>query len=309
LPIICVRKLTCRPPGLIYGSLTMSERILLFVGAHPDDETFAVGGTLAKYAMSGVKVYYACATRGESGTISPRRMQGYNSPGDLRWAELECAAAVIGLAGIFHLGYRDSGMAGSPDNSHPEAFVNAPVEKAAGQIVKIIRHVKPQVVVTHDSAGGYGHPDHIAAHKATVMAFYAAGDSAQYPETGTAFQPQKLYSHIFSRRLLRIVTKLMPVFGGDPRKFGRNQDIDLAAIANVQFPINAVVALPRPALLIREQARACHASQMGGGGRPPIYMRLMRITNMLFGEKDFYTRHYPEVTGWRREKDLFEGVV
>jgi LmbE family N-acetylglucosaminyl deacetylase len=286
----------------------MNNRILLFVGAHPDDETFGVGGTLAKYTAMGVKVYYACATRGESGTVSKRCMQGYESPAELRSAELQCAASVLGLAGVFHLGYRDSGMAGSPDNDNPEAFIKAPVEEAAGRVVRIIREVKPQVVVTHDPVGGYGHPDHVSTHKATVMAFKAAGDAAKYPEAGAAFQPQKLYFHIFSRRLLRIVTRLMPLFGGDPRRFGRNKDIDLAAIAAVDFPVNAVIGLTKQAIEIREQARRCHASQ-GGGGRAPLYMRLLAITSTLFGEKDFYTRGYPSARGRRREKDFFDGVA
>jgi LmbE family N-acetylglucosaminyl deacetylase len=287
----------------------MKDKVLLFVGAHPDDETFGVGGTLAKYAAAGVKVYYACATRGESGTVSKRCMEGYNSAAEVRSAELQCAAAVLGLAGVFHLGYRDSGMAGSEDNKNPDAFINAPVEQAAGRIVKIIREVKPQVILTHDPVGGYGHPDHIATHKATVMAFNAAGDAAKYPEVGAAFQPQKLYFHMFSRRLLRIVTKLMPLFGGDPTKFGRNRDIDLAAIAAVNFPVNAMISLPKQAIEIREEARRCHKSQGGGGGgRPPLYMRLMAITSKVFGEKDFFTRGYPLPAGRRREKDFFEGV-
>ena len=77
-----------------------------------------------------MKVYYACATKGEAGTIDPQFfMSGLVTTGDVRWAELECAGKALGLAGIFHLGYRDSGMAGSPDNDHPQALCNAPVEQ------------------------------------------------------------------------------------------------------------------------------------------------------------------------------------
>ncbi|MCX6005209.1 MAG: PIG-L family deacetylase [Chloroflexi bacterium] len=284
----------------------MNERTLLFVGAHPDDETFAVGGTLAQYAAAGVKVYYACATRGEAGTISAHRLQGYATPGDLRWAELKCAAAVLGLSDVFHLGYRDSGMPGSEDNRHPDALTSAPVEQVAGRIVKVIREVKPQVVITHDAVGGYHHPDHIASHRATVEAFRAAGDASRYPEAGPAFQPQKLYFHIFPRKLLKLVVKLMPLLGQDPRKFGRNKDIDLAAIVEVDFPVNAVVKLSKQTVETRERARACHASQ--GGGRPPN-VNLMRMANRIFGESDRYMRGYPLPTGRKREKDLFQGVI
>ena len=162
-------------------------KTLLFVGAHPDDETFGIGGTLAQYAAAGVKVYYACATRGEVGTADAESMKGFNSVGDMRWAELECAARVLGLAGVVHLGYRDSGMAGSPDNRHPESLAMAPLEQAAGKIVKVIRELRPEVVITHDPLGGYRHPDHIAVNRATVAAFKAAGDGSLYPETRSGF--------------------------------------------------------------------------------------------------------------------------
>ena len=91
-------------------SIMSESKTLIFFGAHPDDETFAIGGTLAHYAEAGVKVYYACATRGEAGFAAPEYMKGYTTVGDMRWAELECAAKVLGLAGVIYLGYRDSGM-------------------------------------------------------------------------------------------------------------------------------------------------------------------------------------------------------
>ena len=90
-------------------------RTLLFVGAHPDDETFGVGGTLARYAAAGVLVYYLCATRGEVGAATPEDLIGFATTGDMRWAELESAARVLGLSGVMHLGYRDSGMSGTED--------------------------------------------------------------------------------------------------------------------------------------------------------------------------------------------------
>ena len=90
-----------------------AQKRLLFIGAHPDDETFGLGGTLAKYAAQEVRVYYACTTRGEAGIIPPGAMQGHATAGDMRWNELQCAASVLGLAGVIHLGYRDSGMPGS----------------------------------------------------------------------------------------------------------------------------------------------------------------------------------------------------
>ena len=169
------------------------QKTLVFFGAHPDDETFGMGATLAQYAASGVKVYYVCSTRGEAGTVDPEYLQGYQTIADLRTAEMACAAKVLGLAGVIYLGYRDSGMTGSPDNQNPDSLFKAPVEQVAGLMVKIIRELKPDVIITHDAGGGYGHPDHIATHDAVVKAFYAASDPAQFPKAGPPFQPAKLY--------------------------------------------------------------------------------------------------------------------
>lgn len=284
----------------------MNNKTLIFVGAHPDDETFAVGGTLSQYAAAGVKIYYVCATRGEAGSVDPQKMRGFMSMGDMRWAELECAAAVIGLAGVIHLGYRDSGMQGWEDNHRPDAFIVAPVEETAGRIVKIIRELKPQVVVTHDPIGGYRHPDHIAAHKATVKAFYTASDPAQYPEAGPAFKPQKLYFHIFPRRMLKTVVRLLPLLGKDPHKFGRNGDIDLAGLVAVEFPEQAVIQLTKQSIRTRERARACHISQIGDQAPQS---RLWRIANKLVSQQDSYMRDYPAPDKRHKEHDLFEGVI
>lgn len=285
---------------------SMESRKLIFIGAHPDDETFAVGGTLAQYAAAGVEVYYACATRGEAGTVNPSKLRGFKEMGDMRWSELECAVKELGLAGLVHLGYRDSGMPGWEDNKHPQALINVPVEEAAGPIVKVIRELKPQVVVTHDPIGGYRHPDHIAVHRAAVRAFYASSDPAQYPEAGAAFQPQKLYFHIFPRRALKLVVRLMPLIGKDPHKFGRNGDIDLASLVEVDFPENAVIRLSEQSIRTRERARRCHVSQIGDSAPQS---KLWRLANKLMQQHDSYMRAYPEQKGRYKENDLFEGVV
>ncbi|MBI4288740.1 MAG: PIG-L family deacetylase [Chloroflexi bacterium] len=280
-------------------------RTLIFAGAHPDDETFGVGGTLAQYAAAGVKVYYVCATRGEAGTADSEHMRRYATFGDMRWAELKCAAETLGLSGIIHLGYRDSGMPGSADNKHPEALMAAPVEQVAGRIVKAIRELKPEVVITFDPIGGYRHPDHIAMHNATVKAFFAAGDPEQYPETGPAFQPQKLYFALFPRRLLRVLVRLLPLIGQNPHRFGRNKDIDLASLAAVDFPIHAAVRLTKRAVATSDQAAACHASQLGGRSGP----RLFSFIGKLIGQRDLYMRAHPPAHDRQRETDLFEGVT
>jgi N-acetyl-1-D-myo-inositol-2-amino-2-deoxy-alpha-D-glucopyranoside deacetylase len=280
------------------------QRTLLFVGAHPDDETFSVGGTLAKYATSGAAVYYACATRGEVGEADPVYMCGFASIGDMRWSELECAARILGLAGVIYLGYRDSGMPDTADNKHPQALAAAPLEDVAGRIIKVIRELKPEVMITFDPIGGYRHPDHIAVHNATVKAFHAAGEPEQYPETGLPFQPDKLYFTIFPRGLLRIMVKLMPLFGQDPRHFGRNKDIDLASVAKQKFPIHAAVRLVKQDVEKRNRASACHGSQSGGGrGRGGLFKLIERI----LGQRDYYMRDYPPPEKGR-ETDLFQDL-
>ena len=284
----------------------MSEhRTLVFFGAHPDDETFGMGATLALYVLRGVKVYCVCSTRGEAGTVDIELMKGYATIGDLRWNELKCAAQVLGLAGITYLGYRDSGMRGSEQNKHPDALAMAPIEEVAGRMVKIIRGLKPDVVLTHDAGGGYGHPDHIATHNATVKAFYAAGDPTQHPEAGPVFQPHKLYFGVHPHRYMRLMVKLMPLFGQDPHHFGRNRDIDITKMMGVEYPFHAVISPTKQAREIRIRAAACHASQRGGQSRRgPL---LFRISEMISRQQDCFMREYPPPTR-HREKDLFEGL-
>ena len=283
-----------------------TQKTLVFVGAHPDDETYGVGGTLTQYAAAGVRVYYICATRGEAGKTDPTQAQGHDTLGDIRWEELKCAAKVLGLTDVIYLGYRDSGMPGSEDNEHLDALVGAPLEQVTGRVVKTIRELRPQVVITFDPIGGYRHPDHIVVHNATVKAFYAAGDPKEYPEAGLAFKPQKLYFTVFSRRLLKIAVKLMPLFGRDPHRFGQNSDIDIASLAEVDFPIHATISLTKQSIQKRNEAEACHTSQSNDG--PPRPGLLSFIRN-LFGRRDLYMRAHPLADSHLHEKDLFDGLV
>jgi len=280
------------------------QRTLCFIGAHPDDEAFGLGSTLALYAAAGVKVYYICATRGEAGMNNLDQLQEFESLAELRSAELSCAANILGLAGVVHLGYRDSGMPGTNDNKHPEALAVAPLDEVSERIVKVIRSLKPDVVVTHDPIGGYRHPDHIAVHNATVKAFEIATDSTKYPEAGPAFQPQKLYFHVFPRKLLKVTIKLMSFFGQDPRHFGQNKDVDLAHLAEVDFPIHAVIRPTKAAARIRNEAMRCYASQRGSG---PPRRNLLFLIRRFLGQRDSFMRAYPTDNGVR-EHDLFENV-
>lgn len=280
----------------------MEKKVLLAVLAHPDDETFGTGGTLAYYARKGVDVYLVCATRGEAGEVETEMLKGFSSIGELREDELRCAAGHLGLKGVFFLDYRDSGMEGSPDNKHPQALAAADVDSVAGKIVPYIRRLRPQVVVTFDPVGGYMHPDHIAIHKAAVKAFYAAGDESQYPSDLPAFQPAKLYYHTFPRGFLRMTVSLMKLTGKDPRRFGKNGDIDLVRVSEARFPVNATIDY-RSVLEQKNMAVACHASQ--GGMR--ITVGFLDLLRKIFGVSDQYMRAYPPPAG-KKEKDLFAGL-
>lgn len=277
---------------------------LLAVLAHPDDESFGMGGTLALYAKQGVETHLVCATRGEAGSLDEDCLDGFNSIAERRESELRCAAAILGLQGVYFLGYRDSGMAGSADNAHPEALAAQPLEQVAARVVRYIRQIKPQVVVTFDPIGGYKHPDHIAIHKATVLAFKLAGERT-FQNGLPPFQPQKLYYHTFPKTRLRLLVRLAPLMGMDPKHMGRNKDMDFAGlVAEADFPVHARVNY-RSVLAEKDAAAACHASQLGGGfNRPGLISSIMR----RIGTNDNYMRAVPPVSNGHREEDLFEGV-
>jgi len=277
---------------------------LLAVLAHPDDESFGMGGTLALYAQRGCQVHLVCATRGEAGTVSPEYLEGHSSIAELRETELRCAAQTLGLAQVHFLGYRDSGMAGSADNQNPAALVNHPLDEVAGRVVQHIREIKPDVVVTFDPIGGYRHPDHIHIHQATTLAFEKSDDGSFHPEAGAPFKPGALFYSVFPHRLLRIVTRLMPLVGANPRRWGRNKDIDLRALADYEFPIHVKINV-RTVSRIKESAGACHASQGGVGMR----QGLLGVVTRLMGEYENYMLAYPALDGRRRvHKDLFYSI-
>jgi LmbE family N-acetylglucosaminyl deacetylase len=279
------------------------NKTLLAVLAHPDDETFGMGGTLALYARQGVDVYLVCATRGEVGEMDPKYLHGFNSIAERRESELRCAAEHLGLKDVFFLNYRDSGMPGSPDNQHPQALVAQPIEKVAADVAHIIRLVRPQVVITFDPIGGYRHPDHIAIHQATVRAFHEAGDESAVMDGLEPFCADRLYFHTIPHAMMRLIVRLMPIFGQDPRKVGKNKDIDLVSIAEVSFPVHARINY-RAVAKIRDDATACHASQGGGLISGP-----MAIIRRAFASYETFMRAIPQpLPKARVEKDLFEGI-
>ena len=279
---------------------SVRRRVLLAVYAHPDDELSA-GGTLAHYARQGVSTHLICATRGEVGEAPPD-LKGFHSIAEMRTDELLCASNILGLDSVNFLGYRDSGMPGSPDNQHPESLVSAPVDEVARKIAAFIRRLKPQVVITFDPIGGYRHPDHIAIHHATVKAFTMAGDATIEIDGLSPHTPSKLYFSTFPRGFLRTGVRLLKLLGRDPKHFGKNGDIDLEALVEFDFPIHARIPIG-DALEQKMRATACHSSQL-----PSMGGTLAQWFQKLFANEEMFMRAVPAEPPPHIERDLFEGI-
>ncbi len=186
---------------------------LLAVHAHPDDESIATGGTLARYAAEGIRIVLVCCTRGEEGEIHDPALDpvtDWPRLGAIRERELRDAAAILGVGVVHVLPYRDSGMAGAAANSRPDNFLNADPVEAAGRVASIIRATRPAVVLTYDPGGGYGHPDHKKAHLVTCGAIEQAGRDG---EGGPGWTVPKLYYTVVSLPSLLAVNAEMRALG------------------------------------------------------------------------------------------------
>lgn len=279
------------------------NRKILVVTAHPDDETFGMGGTIAKYAAEGCHISVVCATRGEAGEADPTLLSQYESMAALRESELRCAVKVLGIEQLIFLNYRDSGMPGSADNDHPEAFIQAPLAETARKIAAYIRELQPQIVLTFDPMGGYGHPDHIHTYQSVVQALQIGADENTDLNGFAPFHPKGVYLHTFPRKMMRIAIKLMPLFGKDPTKFGKNGDINFADILQEDFPIHARIRYGKVAR-IREKAAACYRSQGGDKQSGYFISWLLRFVN---SNEDFM-QYYPTPIGSLKKHDLFQGL-
>ena len=195
---------------------------LLAFHAHPDDESLSMGGTLARYAAAGEQVVVVTATRGEVGEIynhdAPEALR--ETLGEVREGELRAACAILGVGAVELLGYRDSGMEGTSDNGHPDAFCRADFLEAVGRLVRFIRRYRPEVVTAYDPFGGYGHPDHIQVHRVGTAAYFGAADVGRFPpEDGEEpWQPAKLYWVTWPRERTRLRQRAMAAAGDIPQE-------------------------------------------------------------------------------------------
>ncbi len=274
---------------------------LLAVFAHPDDESFACGGTLAHYAKKGFTVTLVCATRGEAGEISDASLATRDNLAEVRERELRNAADALGVTELVLLDYRDSGMAGTPENGHPRAFGNAEPDEVVRELVGIVRRSRPHAIITFDPNGGYGHPDHIAAHNHTTAAFHAAADPEMFPGLGTPWRPARLFYSVFSRGMFDKMKQGLASLGEDVSEF---EEWESSSILWEDEDIHAVIDVSGVADA-KLKAWNCHQTQFG----PDNPMRRVPEDQLshIIGAETFVLGSPEPVNGGRYD-DLFEGL-
>jgi len=277
------------------------KKTLLAIFAHPDDEAFGTGGTLAHYAAEGADIVLVCATRGEAGEIADENLATPEILGQVREDELRCAASALGITEVFFLGYRDSGMAGTPENEDPRAFVNAPAEEVVAQLVGIIRRARPDVIVTFEPNGGYGHPDHIAAHHHTIAAFHAAADPARYPEQGEAWQASKLFYTTIPRSFFLTMRDQLEAMGEDTSAFARFEEAG-AGWPDDQIHVTLDVA---EEIQAKWTALNCHRTQFGPDN---LFRRLPEKVTRQIMSREHFALAWPNPEPGLQLADLFAAL-
>lgn len=177
----------------------VEERRVLAVHAHPDDESITTGGLLARCAVAGVRVWLVTCTDGRYGPVNPD-LGLELTPDELaevRRTEVGAAATVLGVAGLDWLGFHDSGKTGSPHNEEPRAFWAQPLDTLIERMVGILRRCRPHVVVTYDPFGATGHPDHVQAHRVTLLAVEAAREPNAFSGRGASWTVGQVFYPVF----------------------------------------------------------------------------------------------------------------
>jgi N-acetyl-1-D-myo-inositol-2-amino-2-deoxy-alpha-D-glucopyranoside deacetylase len=277
-----------------------SQRTLLAVHAHPDDETITTGGTLARYAAEGVRTVVVTCTRGDLGWVFDPTLVGQDIA-SLRERELEDACSTLGVSRLARLGYADSGMPGMPENHRPGAFFAADADEAADRLLKILEEERPRVMLAYDDTGGYGHPDHLKAHQVALAAFEAAG----------AARPDKLYFVRFPLTWSRDLVRSLREAGIDApgsAAAGADAGPDVHEIGVPDQVVTTAVDVRRY-VPTKVAALACHRSQFA----PDHFLRRMplALAERVWGYEYFSLESGP--TACRRgpqvvEADLFAGL-
>ncbi|NIQ37130.1 MAG: GlcNAc-PI de-N-acetylase [Proteobacteria bacterium] len=279
---------------------TSEPLVLMVVHAHPDDEAIGSGGILRKYSNQGIRTVLVVATKGEAGEIDGRIPTDEERERivDLRLEELECSRRILGVQHVHFMGYRDSGMAGTPENKFPGAFAAADLEEAVGRLVQIIRRERPHVITTYNEKGTYGHPDHIMVNRVTVRAFEDAGRSDRYPDQDVSpWQPRKLYVQEIPLSRIRKLGEIM-------RSRAKQLDIDPESMGVVDDGITTWIDI-RDVLSEKFAAIRCHKSQVGENSFFNQFSKGQRVE--LFGFECFrWAAGQSKPKG--RETDLFDGL-
>ena len=291
-----------------------SNRRLLLVHAHPDDETINNGATMAKYVAEGVDVTLVTCTRGEEGEVLVPELSHYASHdtdqlGTHRETELADAMAALGVTDFRFLGapekkYRDSGMMGTEPNNRSDCFWNADLDEAAMRLVKVILEIKPQVMITYDEFGGYGHPDHIQAHRVAMRAAELAADPLH--TDGRPWKSEKIYWNITPRSVIAAGMEKMKEIGSD--FFGSDNIDDIPFVK----PDELVTSLIDGNLYIEKKMNAmrAHPTQIALDG--PFFALSNNLGNEIWGH-EYYTLvqgvKTPPLDAKGYEIDLFSGVV
>ena len=277
----------------------MKQRSLLAAFAHPDDEAFGTAGVFRHYHDQGVRTALVCATRGEEGEISDAALATKETLGQVREGELRTAAEIMRIEDLTFLGYHDGRLA------------VADVHEATGRLVREVRRVRPQVVVTFDANGGYGHTDHMAFHRLTLAAFHQAGDPACYPEQlaeGLAtYQPQKLYYTAFPRSVMSGLRAQAEQAGQSFAPGGDAATIPAEEMGTPDEVITTSIPLDDMLFEAKLAAMQAHRTQMGPEGivqtLPP------QVVRSWLGTERFVLAVPTGRPGDGSEHDLFAGVI
>lgn len=294
----------------------MTDRRLLLVHAHPDDETIGTGATMAKYAAdAGTSVTLVTCTLGEEGEVlipglAHLAADQEDALGDHRYTELADAMKALGVTDWRLLGgrgrYRDSGMIGTPPNQREDNFWRADLLEAAKSLVAVIREVKPQVLVTYDDFGGYGHPDHIQAHRVAMYAYVLAAAPGFAPESGEPHLISKVYWTAFPRSVLRAGIEALRA-AGETTGFAE-MDPDNIPFA-VDDAIVSTVVDARACIDQKMDAMRAHATQISVDG--PFFALSNNVGAQAMGYEYFRLvigAKAGELDADGRETDLFAGI-
>lgn len=259
----------------------LSTKTLLGIFAHPDDEVFAAGGVIAQSIAQGIHVVLACVTRGEEGEISDPALATKANLAAVREQELRTAAAHLGVSDVRFLGFHDSGMAGTPQNEDERTLPRADPAVATERFVALLRTVRPDVVITHDPTGGYGHPDHIAACHYTTVAFDAAGDATQFASAGAAWQPARLFYNVIPLSFFQQMRQQMIDQGIDTTEW------DTAGFAQRAVPDEAITHLIDVRAYYAQTQAAFDAHRTQFGPDNPLRKLTEEVQRQIFGHEPF----------------------